>query len=220
MEIERLIVFAKRPILGRVKSRLAKDIGESKALELYIQLLNHTAKVVEEWQIRNDSRNVYWFWDSAKEDFKIKIEHSVGESEKDYYLPSNFEIYIQREGDLGEKMTYAFEEIFMSAGYTGKTLSKPYPIAIIGTDCPGLNWEILEDCFTKLQAKDIVIGPAEDGGYYLLGMRGFFPEVFKDVDWSTERVFEQSLRNIGEIKLSWDTLVKLNDIDRLEDLAR
>ncbi|KKO18810.1 MAG: glycosyltransferase [Candidatus Brocadia sp.] len=99
----------------------------------------------------------------------------------------------------------------------GKGYSSPRAI-IIGTDCPEIDAELLERAFEVLQKKDVVIGPCRDGGYYLIGMARYTPELFTGIDWSTSRVFAQTIERLQEKNLSCGTLKILADIDRIEDL--
>ncbi|MCC5815809.1 MAG: TIGR04282 family arsenosugar biosynthesis glycosyltransferase [Leptospira sp.] len=208
--LQNLIVFAKRPILGKVKSRLAKDIGDERALDIYNKLLIYTKDIVAQWKALDNSivRNVHWFWDIPNEEEGNPVE-----------IPDSFEVYIQGKGDLGEKMSLAFEEIFSQTPYFGFSQNKPFPVAIIGTDCPDISATILQECFVQLADSDISIGPAIDGGYYLLGMRQFHPEVFENVEWSSNRVLKQTIQNIKSKNLLYTELPVLKDIDRVDDLV-
>ena len=116
----------------------------------------------------------------------------------------------QQEGkDLGEKMKNAFELLF----------NKRYKnVIIIGTDCPDLNEEILLKSFEELSEKNIVFGPSNDGGYYLLGMDNFYPYLFDNIKWSRKTVFEETIKTIKKNGLAFNILPELKDIDTEKDL--
>ena len=114
---------------------------------------------------------------------------------------------IQFEGDLGEKMSHAFETV----------LKHQNKAIIIGSDCASLNVKIVEEAYEKLDKYDYVIGPAFDGGYYLLGMKVFTPSLFQKIAWSTETVFAQTKSKIEALGKSYYLLPTLSDIDYEED---
>jgi rSAM/selenodomain-associated transferase 1 len=119
--------------------------------------------------------------------------------------------YIPQEGyDLGERMSYAFKQMFRNKGYKRCT--------IIGTDCPGIDATLIENAFKILKEKDVVIGPCRDGGYYLLGMSTLAVDLFVNIDWSTDRVFNQTIEKTQKNNLSSGILTTLVDIDTQEDI--
>ena len=188
-----LMIFVKNAIAGRVKTRLAADIGEDKALEIYLKLLHHTLEVAAS----TDASREVWYSDYT--------ENNDGVDE------TTFTKKLQQGDYLGDRMKYAFKEAF-DAGYN--------KVVIIGSDCPGLSIEILDEAFQKLDGKDVVFGPSEDGGYYLLGMSEYEPALFERVAWSTGSVLSQSLDNAGKNLRSVAILRELNDIDTVEDLEK
>ncbi len=188
-----LMIFVKNAIAGRVKTRLAADIGEDKALEIYLKLLHHTLEVAAS----TDASREVWYSDYT--------ENNDGVDE------TKFNKKLQQGHHLGDRMKYAFNEAF-EAGYK--------QVIIIGSDCPGLTEEILNEAFQKLKAHDVVFGPSEDGGYYLLGMSEYEPALFERVAWSTGSVLSQSLDNAGKNLRSVAILRELNDIDTVEDLEK
>jgi rSAM/selenodomain-associated transferase 1 len=198
-----LLVFAKRPIYGRVKSRLAEDLGKEKALEIYKYLLEHTVKVsspgiTSKW-------TTHWFWD--------EVLMSKKTDALEYLLPNSFFIHSQVEGDLGKRMEIAFSQIFK------KNKDDLYLRAvIIGSDCLELKSDILITAFEKLETCDIIIGPALDGGYYLLGMKILQAELFHGIEWSSSSVFSSTMEKIQSLNLSVYELPTLRDIDRALDL--
>ncbi|EMJ88063.1 TIGR04282 family arsenosugar biosynthesis glycosyltransferase [Leptospira meyeri] len=191
MEKNKLIIFAKQPERGKVKTRLAVSIGEVQTLKIYLELLEITKKITSTLSVE---KIVYW--DHLH--LGNTSEFEFGDSKK-----------VQAEGDLGLKMKIAFENEFRSN--FGKVL-------IIGTDCPFLTKEILEKAYHSLDETDFVIGPAKDGGYYLLGMRELFPFVFDSIPWSTSEVLPLTLDVIRKNKKTFTLLTELNDIDDIFDL--
>ncbi len=185
-----LIIFIKNPIKGTVKTRLAKDAGDERALEIYLQLLAHTRTVTQPLE---GDRLLYYsrFVDT-----------------EDEWSSDDYQKRLQIEGDLGVKMQTAFQEIF-EAGYQ--------KAVIIGSDCIALNSEVLEEAFRQLDGHDFVVGPTFDGGYYLIGMKKLLPDVFKDKHWSTSAVFPATIKNLEQTQKSYFLLPKLNDIDHLAD---
>ncbi|WPP48533.1 TIGR04282 family arsenosugar biosynthesis glycosyltransferase [Catalinimonas niigatensis] len=186
-----LIIFVKKPELGKVKTRLAKSIGNEKALEIYLKLLQRTYSITQ--ALRQD-KVVYYTPEI--------VHHDLWEDE--FYLKA-----LQAEGDLGTRMLKSFEERF-EAGYQ--------KACIIGSDCYQLSTEILEQAFAELEQNDVVIGPSADGGYYLLGMKKLYPALFQDKPWSTSRVLEQTVEDIKKERLSCYLLPELTDVDEEQDL--
>ncbi|WP_367180200.1 TIGR04282 family arsenosugar biosynthesis glycosyltransferase [uncultured Lacinutrix sp.] len=184
-----IITFTRNPELGKVKSRLAKSIGEVSALEVYKILLKHTENVLRNL---NCDKAVY---------YSVKIR------ENDIWNPDIYQKYQQFGDDLGERMQNAFINGFKK-GYE--------KIIIVGSDLYDLNQEIINKAFQKLDDHDNVIGPAEDGGYYLLGMKTLHPSVFKIENWGTETVYQQTISKL--INNNVYVLETLNDIDYVEDL--
>jgi len=188
-----LMIFAKNPEIGKVKTRLAKTIGEKKALLIYLKLLEHTHAIAD--RVFADKAI---FYSEKVQDFDIL----------DYY---KFPKFLQKGNNLGDKMERAFGQAF------GQDYEK---VIIIGSDCFELSTEIIEDAFTALDDHNVVIGPAQDGGYYLLGMDRHYPHLFKNKTWSTEDVFLDTLLDVKKLKLSYNILPTLNDVDEEKDLGK
>lgn len=183
-----LIVFARKPTLGQVKTRLAATIGDIKALKIYKKLLTHTRSVASA---------------STCQGFAFLTE----EGEDDFW--NGFFCELQSGDTLGDRMHEAFNLVF-SKGY--------HQCVIIGSDCPELTKEIINSAFENLKSNDIVIGAATDGGYYLLGMKKLHPSIFKNKNWSTENVFIQTLMDIKQQGLTYHTMPVLNDVDEEKDI--
>lgn len=186
-----LIIFTRKPEKGKVKTRLAQGVGDDKALKVYIYLLKHSAKITA----NVNAHQQVWYTNS--------IERN------DIWNDGIFEKLVQCEGDLGNKMQFAFEENFK------KGFNK---VIIIGTDLLDINSEDIEKAFQLLDKHEVVIGPAEDGGYYLLGMKSIIPELFLNIDWSTEHVLEQTLDCLTN--KTFALLDQRNDIDYKDDALR
>jgi uncharacterized protein len=184
-----LIIFVRNPVLGKVKTRLAATIGNEKALLLYMHLLQHTKKITQ-------------LVPAAK--FVFYADHI---NEDDVW--NGYEKRLQSGNDLGERMKNAFEELF--AGGFEK-------VCIIGSDCYELTADIINQAFKNLRSCETVIGPANDGGYYLLGMQFPFKDVFGNIEWSTKNVFIETMHKIRTQSLTCHLLIYLNDIDEEEDL--
>lgn len=189
MSSNALLIFIKNPEKGKVKTRLAQSVGDDKALKIYLALLQHTKGIAQ--SIPADRLLFYSNY--------IKTQ--------DQWPTEDFQKYLQYEGDLGERMLDAFR----------KALAKHQKAVIIGSDCASLTPAIVEDAFVKLDSTDIVIGPALDGGYYLLGMKALHPFLFNDMTWSVASVFDETVTRIKAHALTYDTLPTLSDIDYEED---
>ncbi len=186
-----LIIFLKYPELGRSKTRLAATIGKENALKVYIELLEHTNLISKKL-----SFDKYLFYD------KVTVNK----------MPWGDDIYqtaYQIESDLGGRMHNAFEQLF-AKGYD--------KIIIIGSDCYELTTEIIKEAIIKLDTNKVVVGPAKDGGYYLLGLTKLIPQLFTDVAWSTEEVFSATVKTLETLQISYATTPVLSDIDTFEDL--
>lgn len=186
----KLIIFAKQPKLGQVKTRLAHTVGNPKALEVYEELLQLTKTITSKLDVQ---KIVYW--DNLPKQAEL-------------YFGNEFSHSIQSTGDLGRKMANAFQKEFSID--KGKIL-------IIGTDCPYLKTSLFDEAYEALDHTDFVIGPAIDGGYYLLGMKEYHPYVFENIPWSTDSVLPLTLQSIQRKNFTYSLLETLNDIDTEED---
>lgn len=189
-----LIIFVKNPEYGKVKTRLTESVGESEALEIYKDLLKHTREVAS--SVAAD-RLVYF-------DSYIPDEDTI-------FDEAEFIYRLQKGEDRGSRMSRAFEEIFDDDYDRG---------IIIGSDCLDLNSEIMERAYEELDEADVVIGPARNGGYYLLGMNECYSELFSDKEWSSNTVFEATISDMIRLGLIWYELPMLSEVDTLEDLQR
>ena len=184
-----LLIFTRNPELGKAKTRLAKTVGDETALEIYKFLLERTKNVSSE--VSSD-KAVY---------YSVKIR------EHDIWSPTIFQKHQQFGEDLGIRMLNAFKNGF-EAGYE--------KVMIIGSDLYDLSAANIEKAFVELDTNDVVIGPAEDGGYYLLGMNSLQENVFKNKEWGTETVRKDTLADLIDKKVK--LLEIKNDIDVYEDI--
>ena len=184
-----LIIFTRNPELGKVKTRLAKTVGDKTALEIYKFLLNHTEEIT-----RNLKVDKYIFY-------------SENIHKNDLWNPEIFRKKLQRGEDLGMRMQESFSELF-AMGYER--------IVIIGSDIIDLKQKDIENAFEMLVTNSFVIGPAMDGGYYLLGMKSLKKELFQNKNWSTESVLQDSIKDLKDE--TYYLLPEKNDIDTYEDL--
>ncbi|MEZ4792580.1 MAG: TIGR04282 family arsenosugar biosynthesis glycosyltransferase [Gelidibacter sp.] len=184
-----LIVFVRNPELGKCKTRLAKTIGDEAALEIYKYLLQHTSKISKD--IKAD-RYVFYS-ENIKRD--------------DIWNTEFFRKKLQKGIDLGERMQNAFSDL-LEIGYE--------KVAIIGSDLLDLDAELVNNAFAQLDFKDVVIGPAKDGGYYLLGMKNLYHTIFSNKEWGNSSVLSDTLKDL--LNCDVHLLKELNDIDTFEDL--
>lgn len=193
---ERLIIFTRYPEPGKTKTRLIPALGTQGAATLQRQMTEHTLSQVRELQ--------------SFHPLSVEVRFAGGNSSlMQNWLGSDLVYQPQGEGDLGSRMarslSCAFQESMDRA-------------TIIGTDCPGLNAHLIADSFDQLHSHDLVLGPAIDGGYYLISLRGFIGELFVGVHWGTAEVLQQTVDIAKKLDLSVAYLPQLADVDRPEDL--
>lgn len=186
-----LLIFAKNEVFGKVKTRLADTLGNERALDVYQKLLKHTCTITKALPVH-----------------KI-VFYSDYIEQQDLWSSTQYQKRVQQGEDLGLRMRNAFANVLDEGADRA---------VIIGTDCPDLSSGIIMEAFDKLNIYDIVIGPAKDGGYYLLAMKGLNSDLFYNIDWSTDLVLKQTLDICKSKKLSVHLLPVLADIDREEDL--
>lgn len=195
MKLNALIVFLKFPHPGDVKTRLSKDIGPNHAAILYSMLVEEILHTIE----GAAPYDIFYYCDTnaSIEDYESWI--------------SIKNIVFQSKGHLGEKIFNAFDDVF-HRGYDR--------VVIIGTDCITLTKTDILSAFTYLQNTDVVIGPASDGGYYLLGLREATKALFEDISWSTRAVLPQTLKICEDCHYSVCQLDVKSDVDSIEDLKK
>ena len=188
-----LLVFIKNLEPGKVKTRLAKTLGNRKALDIYKKLLEHTCKVAAEAEC---DRQLWYAW--------YLPEENICNKEQD-----DFASFVQKGNGLGERMGFAFKKAFED---------QYKRVVIIGSDCAQLQAKHIHAAFDVLENKDAVIGPADDGGYYLLGMNTYIPQIFKNINWSTATVLQETKEKLKKLEYEFRQLEALNDVDTEEDL--
>jgi rSAM/selenodomain-associated transferase 1 len=191
-----LIVFTRYPEAGKTKTRLIPVLGEEGAAKLQQQMTEHTLAQVRKLQVSWGVSVVVYF---AGGDVQ-QMQSWLGEA---------FSYHPQDHGDLGDRLQSALATAFNNG------MNR---VVIIGIDCPSLQTPIMEQAFKALSEQDLVLGPAEDGGYYLIGLRRLIPELFKGIDWGTSEVLQQTVKVAQQQDLAIAYLPTLADIDRPEDL--
>lgn len=190
-------LLARYPEAGKVKTRLALDIGGDSAARVY--------KIIAERVFSNT-------FPDGDSDFGRMIFYSPPQDKGRFesWVPF-MELLPQRGKDIGEIMGNALQDLF------DRGASKAI---ITGVDIPDLNRTIINDAFLQLEHSDVVIGPAEDGGYYLIGMKAEHPNIFQGISWSTGNVFVETVRAVERMGLSYSAVRTLSDVDRIEDVIR
>jgi rSAM/selenodomain-associated transferase 1 len=190
-----LIVFARYPLPGKVKTRLAKTLGDERSADFYRACAE------------------YVFQESAKIGTSIMRYLFYSEnSDKDHIIEwtkGGFLYAAQGPGDLGERMRRAFRMVFDRGARKA---------VVIGTDVPDISASLLEEAVQALNNVDVVIGPSRDGGYYLLGTKRLHDEIFSDIEWGSDKVFTETMMHIEAKRLSVCRLPVLTDIDTEDDL--
>ena len=191
---DRLIIMTKYPEPGKTKTRLIPVLGSQGAADLHRQLGLNTIEVAAE--------------------FDPEIRYAGGDADRMRNWLGDFRFVNQGGGDLGDRMLRAFAD-----GFANDSLGCCDRMVMIGTDCPEIDTALIRNAFAMLLTTDLVLGPATDGGYYLIGMRSFYPQLFRTIVWSTETVFAETLAIANQNQISYQLLPTLSDIDRPEDLA-
>ena len=191
-EFAALIIFVRNPVLGKVKTRLAETLGAENAVKIYQKLLQHTHDITK---------------DIAAEKYIFYADYINND---DLWENEIYHKEMQRGLDLGERMKNAFELLF-DKGYKENVL--------IGSDCNELTEEILLTAFDQLKNVDVVIGPATDGGYYLLGMNILIPQLFENKNWGSNNVLSETIMQIHSYSYSLYQLQALNDVDEEKDVT-
>ena len=192
----RVIVLAKAPRPGFAKNRLAADLDPPAAAAIAVVLLDRTVAALREF---------------AQVEFRVTPDDAGAEFER--WRRPEWGVRPQGDGDLGARLRRAVDEAFE----VGQSR-----VVVVGTDCPALSGADVREAFEALATADVVLGPAEDGGYWLVGVRAGAAAavVFEGIPWSTPLVFEETCRRVREAGLSVHTLRRLGDVDTLEDWRR
>ena len=191
MPAKHLIIFVKNPIAGQVKTRIARTVGDEKAVDVYRHLLAYTQELVQSFT----GQKVVYYGDFLNPD--------------DGW--NGYKKYTQTGSDLGERMLNAFREQFSEGAQK---------VVIIGSDCFDITPDHLERAFRALAVADVVIGPATDGGYYLLGMSQLYPFLFANMPWSQPELCQLTELALFQHGLTFERLDELTDIDEWVDYER
>ncbi len=189
MTNQALIIFTRNPELGKCKTRLAATIGDQAALDIFRFLVKHTAEI------------------TAALEIDCFVYYSEELMTGDLWDDARFNKCVQVGDDLGQKMQHAFQEIF-NLGYS--------KVGIIGSDLYDLTTTELSQGFALLETNEVVLGPAQDGGYYFLGLTQLLPEIFKDITWGTATVARETLSKLTDYKVA--KLAVRNDVDYYSDI--
>jgi len=179
--------------LGKVKTRLAKTLGDEKALLIYQEMLQ---KIKETIQYLPFEKAIFYSDEIVKDD--------IWES-------SSYKKFVQDGKDIGERMQNAFEKAY-NEGFD--------KISLIGSDCYQITSSIVMDSFRLLNDHDVVLGPSQDGGYYLIAMTGLYNGLFEGKEWSTDKVLDQTKTDLESYGIKHAFVTELNDIDNEEDLKQ
>ena len=198
---QRLLVFARLPEPGRVKTRLASAIGDERALVVYEAMLRELMASIGE---STPETEIEFLWAPTPNANGATLRRAF----------AHHTVAMQTGNDLSERLSMAFSERFF--------FHRTEKIIAIGVDDPVLPRSLIEDAFGILDSCEYVIGPATDGGYYLIGCRAlaFDPEVFDGIEWGTPRVLGATMRKIRELGVTMALLPERYDIDTVEDLER
>ena len=188
-------VFVKVPTPGHVKTRLAQSVGADHAAALYRFI---GRQVVAQCVDPGGHRTAIWFAPSGGEAGTRAWLEWLG---VDDFLS-------QPDGGLGVRLTATFDHHFAHGARR---------VVVIGSDCPDVGRELVHRAFAALEQDDLVVGPAVDGGFYLLGLNSPAPELFRDIEWSTDAVYRQTMTNAGRLGLSMAVLPELQDVDTVDD---
>jgi rSAM/selenodomain-associated transferase 1 len=191
-----LLIFAKAPQAGTVKTRLIPALGEPGATDLYRRMLRHA---LVEASAANIGPVELWCAPDTQDDFFVQAA-------KEFKLS----LHTQQGADLGEKMAHALTD----------ALTRAPRAILIGSDCPALDAAYLQQAATLLQKNTVVIAPAEDGGYALIGAAGTTPDIFSGIDWSTAQVIEQTRAKLMAQQIAYAELPQVWDVDTAADLRR
>lgn len=195
MKTKTLKIFIKNPELAKVKTRLAVEVGDEEALRIYLTLLAYTKRIV-----------------LPIEDIQKEVWYSNHIDNTDIWSEGAFTKKVQYGNDLGDRMSKAFQESFK--------MDANSKVVLIGSDCGELDALVINEAFNQLSNNEVVFGPAYDGGYYLIGMSKFVPELFNEITWSTSTVLKQSVQKAEDLGYSIHLLKHLHDVDVLEDWNR
>jgi rSAM/selenodomain-associated transferase 1 len=195
-----ILLFTRYPQPGKCKTRLFSKLSTEEAAGIHRQLVCHSDNTINSYltHFSDTTYHIHYTGASLKE-----MKHWLGDRR----------FTNQKGKDLGERMANALHTAILTGD---KCL-------LMGSDCPDISWKLLQNAFIALQEKDIVLGPAHDGGYYLIGINKtlspkHLKKLFTDIPWGSENVLHKTTERIEELQLSFQLLEKLHDIDTPDDL--
>jgi uncharacterized protein len=192
-----LIVFTRYPHPGQAKTRLIPALGSAGAADLHRQMAEHTMAQVRQLQ--------------QTDPIAVEVQFTGADrAAMQAWLGDEWVYRHQSEGDLGDRMAQAIQSAVQAGAQS---------VLVIGTDCPHVDTLLLAQAFQSLQTHDLVIGPASDGGYYLIGLTQVIPELFQNMPWSTDRIFPRTIAIAQQQHLSIALLPVLTDVDYPDDLS-
>ena len=187
-------MFAKHWQPGKVKTRLADKIGRENASKVYLAFVEHLTRRLG---TSGDIRSIVYSPPESKSDF----EEQFGD---------DWQLHPQTGGDLGQRM----------AGFFAEGLKANSKVILIGSDTPDIAPSRIQQAVETLDKKDVVLGPCQDGGYYLIGMRKMVPEIFTGIPWSTGKVLENTVDILNKLQIEFGLLPTMQDVDELPNLKR
>lgn len=194
---ETLIIFSRYPEPGKTKTRMIPGLGATGAADLQRLMTEHTLDTATKVALSRD--------------ITIEVHFTGGDIQlMSQWLGRDIQYVPQIAGDLGDKMRSAFERAFNLGNQR---------VIIIGIDCPDIDLTILNQAFDALNQQDLVLGRAEDGGYYLIGLNYLYTQLFQQISWGTDRVWQQTVKTAQQQELNVHFLPTLADVDRPEDLV-
>jgi rSAM/selenodomain-associated transferase 1 len=187
------VIFTRAPRQGRVKTRIAKDLGDARALAIHRELTERTLAAAR-----------------GLRDAQVVVAHTPADAgdEMRAWLGDDLGYEPQRGRDLGQRMAAAIDARLSSGSSR---------VVVVGSDVPDLTTAILDEAFTSLHASDVVIGPAADGGYYLIGMKALHRSLFERIPWSSAETLARTLAAIRDAGLGVHLLEILRDVDTVVD---
>ena len=197
MTNEKLIVYTRYPEPGKTKTRMIPALGKEGAAKLQREMTEHTLNTARQLK---ESRNL-----------EIEVHFTGGNKQLMLdWLGKDINYIIQVTGDLGAKMQSSFQQAFASNNQR---------VVTIGIDCPDISLDILNNAFDSLYKRELVLGVAKDGGYYLIGLNKMIPQLFQNINWGTEIVLKQTKAIAEQLNLNIKYLSSLSDVDYPEDLS-
>lgn len=195
--VELVTVFARAPELGQVKTRLSPPLTTDEALALHRALVEDTLGSIDRLERPSLS--------------KLLLLSRPLRQASELDIPRGWSVGIQSSGGLGERMAHVFYTSFRRGVER---------VVILGSDSPTLPIEVVEEAFDRLRTAEVVLGPAEDGGYYLVGARAWIPEMFQGISWGSSEVLSQTLAALRKNRHRYELLIPWYDVDRGEDLEK